>query len=243
MNTIIVTGASRGIGKAMAERLAADDANHVVCISRTANQLQQPARGGRLDHIAFDLSRTDALDALMDEVFALTDLSCTWRLIWVNNAAVLAPLGPIEECEAGEIAQHVEVNLLAPMLLTSLFIKRTRSLEVDKRLLNISSASAKHLLPGMSCYSASKVALDVFTRCVALEQEKETYPVKVASVWPGMIDTDMQKEARTANFPSSGMFVAAQSGGYLTTPEYTAERLVELLFSESFGSEAVVEKL
>lgn len=164
----------------------------------------------------------------------------------INNAAVISPIGVIDQCELNQIVQHIHVNLLAPMLLTSLFIRYTNHLQIDKRILNISSSSAKHPFPGMSCYSASKAGLDIFSKAVGLEQNHTGHPVKIVSVWPGMIETSLQEEARLIGksvFPAADLFVKAKDSGILTTPQITAAKLVNLLLSDEFEQGAVVENI
>ncbi len=132
------------------------------------------------------------------------------------------------------------------MVTTSSFIKHTKVLNKDKRIMNISSGLAKYLLPSKSCYSTSKAGLDSFSRSVSIEQADKSYPVKVVSVYPGVIDTEMQSEIRSVkkeDFPMVDQFIQLSKEGKLQTPDFTAEKLIELLFSKDFGSKTVIEDL
>ncbi|WP_028550109.1 (S)-benzoin forming benzil reductase [Paenibacillus sp. UNC451MF] len=244
MKYFIITGTSRGIGQAMAEQLIAPG-HCVLCISRSENR-SLISRQGNLRYFPFDLGKCSELDGLMDEVFTCIDSSQAESIYLINNAAVVAPLASIEQCSAEEITYHMQVNLIAPMILTSMFIQRTEHIQADKRIMNISSASSKHLFPGMSCYSSAKAGLDTFTQAVSLEQQHTEGGVRIASVWPGMIETALQAEARTTSrsrFASADIFTKFKEKGMLTTPEYTAEQLVQLLLEEDFGHGSVVEQL
>ncbi|GGG68649.1 (S)-benzoin forming benzil reductase [Paenibacillus radicis (ex Gao et al. 2016)] len=252
MKYFILTGTSRGIGEALAEQLL-DENHHLLCISRTANQQlieHANAINCRLDYFPFDLSHVNGIDGLIEAVFEVIHSAVPQAeveaIYLINNAGMLAPVAPIELSSAEQMTENVHINLLAPMIMSSNFIKRTHNMNVDKRIMNISSASAKYLLPSQSCYSTAKSGLDTFSKSVSLEQQGKTYPVKVASVYPGMIDTDMQAQIRSAskeNFPFVDQFVQIAEEGKLQTPEYTARKLLDLLFSENFGDTAVVETL
>lgn len=244
MKYFIITGTSRGIGQAMAEHLM-ELGHYVICISRTPNQALI-SKEGQLRYFTCDLGRTSELDALMDQVFACIDPLAAESVSLINNAAVISPLASMGQASAEEITYHMQVNLIAPMILTSLFIQRTEHLSVVKRVMNISSASSKYLLPGMSCYSTAKSGLDTFTKAVGMEQGNQAGGVQIVSVWPGMIETALQEEARGTNqsrFASAGIFAGLKDKGMLTTPQYTAEQLVQLLLSESFPHGSIVEQL
>lgn len=77
----------------------------------------------------------------------------------INNASVVAPVAFIDTANVNDISGNIKVNLLAPIILSSLFIKYTTKLITEKRLLNISSSSAKYHHPGMSMYSAAKAGI------------------------------------------------------------------------------------
>ncbi|MBE1446577.1 SDR family NAD(P)-dependent oxidoreductase [Paenibacillus sp. OAS669] len=244
MKYFIITGTSKGIGEALAGRLLAPG-HCVLCVSRSVNPVLA-SRQGNLRYFPFDLSRSGELDGLMDEIFEFIDPADAESVYLINNAAVVGPLASIEQCSAQEITYHMQVNLLAPMILISLFIERTAGMGVDKRILNLSSASSKYLVPGMSCYSTAKAGLDTFTQAVGLEQKGKEGGVQIVSVWPGMIDTSLQEEARTTDpgrFASANLFAGIKDKGMLTTPEYTADQLIRLLLGDSFGQGTIVEQL
>ncbi|MFF2089298.1 (S)-benzoin forming benzil reductase [Paenibacillus sp. NPDC058174] len=251
MKYFIITGASRGIGEAIAEQLV-DEQHHLLCISRTANQDlidHASAKNCRLNYFAYDLNHVNDIEALIEAVFEVINFkeqSQGEGIYLINNAGMLAPVAPIERSPAEQMIENVHINLLAPMIMTSNFIKRTDKMKLDKRILNISSASAKYLMPSQSCYSAAKSGLDTFSKSVSIEQQGKEYPVRVVSVYPGMIDTEMQAQIRSVskeNFPFVDQFAQIAEEGKLQTPQYTARKLLDLLFSENFGHTAVVETL
>ncbi|MCM3747217.1 SDR family NAD(P)-dependent oxidoreductase [Paenibacillus pasadenensis] len=225
MKYFILTGTSRGMGQAIAEQLISPD-HQLFCISRSKN----PALENELvEQLEFDLRRTEEIESLMARIFQRIDGSHVEGIYLINNAAVIAPASFIDQAVTGEITDNLNINLLAPIVLTSLFIRHTNRYLIEKRILNVSSASANYHLPGLSVYSAAKAGLDVFTRCVALEQQHFSSSVAIVSVWPGMIDTGLQQEARQAAIPAAGQFREAQLSGLLKTPQETARQIIEVL--------------
>lgn len=249
MKYFIITGTSRGIGEALANQLLAED-HHIFCISRTPNERvieRAREKNARLTYCSFDLNQLVDIDRLFEEIFReIEDRADLTAIYLINNAGMLTPVAPIEHNTAASIMENVNVNLIAPMITTSNFIKRSLPLNIDKRVMNISSASARYLLPSQSCYSTSKAGLDSFTKSVSLEQSSQQHAVKVVSVYPGMIDTQLQAEIRSASkeqFPYVDQFIQLAQEGKLQTPEYTAAKLIDILFDEEYGVNAVVESL
>jgi len=249
MKYCIITGTSRGIGESLAKQLL-DESHHLFCISRTVNhdliKLSEKANNA-ITYFPFDLNKISEIDQLFEKMFSIIRQNPQVDAIYlINNAGMLSPVAPIERCSTASVIENVTINLLAPMTMTSHFIKHTQGMNVDKRIMNISSASAKYLMPSQSCYSTSKAGLDSFTKSINLEQTGNEYPVKIASVYPGMIDTQMQAEIRSANvenFPYVGQFIQIAQEGKLQTAAYTAGKLIDILSSDDFGSTAIIEEL
>ncbi|WP_311520151.1 SDR family NAD(P)-dependent oxidoreductase [Paenibacillus albidus] len=202
----------------------------------------------KLDYFNHDLNNLNAIDQLMKDIFSeILDSKFNNEAIYlINNAAILTPVSPIERIETDKIIENIHINLLAPMIITSNFLKLTMNLNVDKRIMNISSASAKYLLPSQSCYSTAKAGLDSFTKSIKIEQENGEFPTKVAAVYPGMIDTNLQSEIRSLSsdhFPYVNEFIRLSEEGKLQTPEYTANKLIEILLSENYGEAVILESI
>ncbi|ANY65971.1 short-chain dehydrogenase [Paenibacillus sp. BIHB 4019] len=249
MKVFFITGTSRGIGEELANQLLAEG-HHLFCLSRAENEQlieRSIQKKTSMTYYPFDLNHLLHIEHMFTELFSMIpqDREIT-GLYLINNAGMLAPVAPIEQNSAQSIIENANINLLAPMIMTANFLKRARDYQVEKRIMNISSGSARYLLPSQSCYSTSKAGLDSFSKSVSLEQTVQPYPAKVVSVYPGMIDTQMQAEMRSvskADFPYVDQFIQIAEEGKLQTPEYTAAKLIELLFSEDFGSTVVVENL
>jgi benzil reductase ((S)-benzoin forming) len=246
MNYIIITGASKGLGYSIAKGLISKD-NHIFCISRKKNeQLINAAKAGNcsLNYYEYDLSDVAGLDNLIQSIFDRIKAKDNDTICLVNNAGIVTPVKPADKCTSNEIARNITVNATAPMILTSLLIKHARDFKVEKRVINISSGAGKKPYYGWSVYCGSKAAVDLFTRCISLEQQAREYPVKIISFAPGIVDTDMQKEIRSAakeDFEQLERFVAFKNDGKLSKPEYVAGRVIELIFDKEFIDGGVID--
>ncbi|WP_425447977.1 (S)-benzoin forming benzil reductase [Dethiothermospora halolimnae] len=246
MNYIIITGASKGLGKALAENMM-DENNHLFCISRTVNEeLVEKARENctNLDYIKYDLNNVTGIEGLIDDIFSKIDGKNVESIYLINNVGIVTPVKPVEKCSADEIISNVNINLMAPMIMTSAFIRKTKDLEAKKRIINISSGAGKRPIFGWGPYCTSKAGLDLFTRCVGLEQEENNYPIEILSFGPGIMDTDLQREVRSSkkeDFVQLDDFIGFKENGKLATPESVANIIIDLLEKDEFQQGGVVD--
>lgn len=247
----IVTGASRGLGAALAAQLLAP-ARRLICIARSPNvalAAQAQASGAPLDYRLHDLADAEAtarlaqaLGETLREAAAAGTASPISRFVLVNNAGVIEPIGRIESLAAAPLARALQVNLAAAMLLTAAFLSATDAAGADRRILNISSGAARHPLAGWSAYCSSKAALDMFTRCIAAEHAGRPDAPRVCSLAPGVLDTGMQATIRTAapaDFPQVERFRKLAAEGALASPAQVAQRIVAYLEGDDFGAREI----
>ena len=241
----ILTGASRGMGLAMAQQLLQRPGQYLVCISRNTNAaLQATAAHTHLDQWPHDLAQAE-LTAL-----ALT----TWlqahkpgqfaSATLVNNAALLPRIAPLDQSAPADLAQALRVGLEAPMLLTAAFLHATTGWSVPRKVLNISSGLGRRPMASQAAYCAVKAGMDHFTRCLALDEALVPNGAKVCSLAPDVIDTDMQVQLRGADaaaFPDRGSFEQLKRGGQLTSPDEAARRVLAFLARADFGAEPVAD--
>ncbi|RWR12461.1 (S)-benzoin forming benzil reductase [Siminovitchia fortis] len=238
MDVFFITGASRGIGLALSKELMGKN-NVLVCMARSKNEeLEELAKhhGGKLAFLEFDLTETSRLEELMDSMISYVP-EFPGSITLINNAGVIEPIGHTEDNSPAAIEKSIAVNLTAPMILTSAFIRKLKDKHVPKRVVNISSGAGRHAYTGWSSYCAGKAGLDHYSNAVALEQKKELFGVKIVSVAPGIIDTDMQKEIRKSDkqeFELVDQFIEYKKKGLLSSPEETAGRLARLIQSDKF---------
>ena len=235
----IVTGSSRGLGAAIAENMLARGIA-VLGIAREPNTALAARFGVQFTAESIDLSDAGALaDWLADG--ALSDfLAGDTHALLINNAGTVQPIGPLGGHGVAAVAQAVSLNVAAPLMLADAFVAATQAAG-DRRILHVSSGAARKAYAGWAVYCATKAALDHHARAVA---EDATPGLRIASVAPGVINTDMQGELRStreADFPARGRFEALKREGALLAPGECAGRLVDYLLSDAFGSDAVTD--
>jgi len=213
----LITGSSRGIGAAIARRLAAEGAAVVVHGSRGLDQARAVAgeisiAGGKANAVAADLSQASGPVELIQsafDVFGGLD-------ILVNNAAVFSG-GLIAQVSEEQIDHLLAVNVRAVILATREFAKKTST--PCGRVINISSIAARMASAGSSVYAASKAAVESLTRSHAAELGSRK--ITVNCVAPGTTKTAMSE----SGFPSGALDLIASASplGRLGRPEDIAE--------------------
>ena len=188
----IVTGAGRGIGRAIALR-AAEEGCRTVLTARSGDQLEAvqaeiESRGGEACPFRADLSAQEDLEALVEQ--ALDRFGAIDFL--VNNAG-WGVKAKVAKAKVADWEQTLRINLLAPMILSQLVLPTLMARE-SGAIVNISSISGRAGQGGSAAYAASKAGLIAFSQ--ALFEEVREYGVKVAAVLPGFVDTDMIPRVR-----------------------------------------------
>ena len=229
----IVTGHTRGLGAAIAEQLLTRDVD-VLGLARSGNADLAARFSGRFDEIGLDLADPDALRATLagDRVTAF--IASAPSLLLINNAGRLQPVGPLAQQDASAIARTVSLNVAAPLILSSAIAAQMAGRPC--RILHVSSGAARHAYQGWSIYCATKAALDQHANAVALDRDPS---IRICSVAPGVVDTDMQDEVRALpadQFPMRDRFIKMKNDGTLTRPPVAARRLVDYLLSDAFGT-------
>ena len=242
----ILTGASRGMGLAMAQQLCTPDAL-LLCISRaTSSELQalSTQQGASLIQWSADLAEPAPVASQLLAWLGGQDTGSLASATLINNAGIIGRIGPLNPMDAVDIATTLRIDLEAPMLLTAAFLTATRAWEVPRKILNISSGLGRNAMAGSALYCAAKAGMDHFSRCVALDEATHTYGARIVSIAPGVIDTDMQADLRAgdpAGFPGRATFINLKETGALTSPVDAAARLLAYLARPDFGSQPVAD--
>jgi NAD(P)-dependent dehydrogenase (short-subunit alcohol dehydrogenase family) len=211
----LVTGASRGIGRAVALALAREGA-HVVALARSQGALEFlddeiRAAGGSATLVPADLGDFDALDRLGAGLFE------RWgRLdILVGNAGVLGPLTPLAHVDPPQWKKVIDVNVTANWRLLRSLDPLLRASDAG-RCVFVTSGAAHRIKPYWGPYAISKAALNALARTYAAETAS-TSQIKVMLVNPGPLRTQMRAAAMPGEDPAT-----------LRTPEDLAPKIVEL---------------
>jgi benzil reductase ((S)-benzoin forming) len=233
----VITGASRGLGAGMAARLAELGMRLGLCARREPEAARTAQLdGGRPITAAIDVTDPTAVGRFAVEVagrFGRIDL-------WINNAGVLAPVAPLRDADAAEVATNIQVNVLGVMYGCAAFARHVRSRPGGGVLVNISSGAAGNPYVGWSAYCASKAAVDQVTRVVALEEADAG--LRAYAVAPGVVDTDMQAMIRSTppeRFPSVDRFLQLKLDDAFNSPAWVADHVLGLLADPSSDLDVV----
>jgi benzil reductase ((S)-benzoin forming) len=246
MNHIIITGATKGIGLNLARTLARDgNVLHLVASSDMDDlrgELQK--RGGEVYTYRADLTQTEHIGILMDRIFGRIDPGSARRVVLVNNAGTLSPMGLLGKHDTAAYRNNLELNFVAPALLSHTFVQHLNGFSCDKRLVFISSGAAAHPYPGWSHYCSTKAGTDMLMKCITVEQKEADYPVRTMAYNPGRTETAMQTEIRrqdAADFPAVESFVQAKEEGKLNSPADVAEHIAEFIMGGAFPVGEIVK--
>ena len=224
----LITGTSRGIGKALAYKIL-KKGNTVLGVSRNRSDT---LKSSNYYHLSFDLTDTSQINQIMEKVNEIINEQSFDFLCLVNNASAIEPIKSIEKCAATEIESHVRIGLIAPMILTSMFVRRFSDSKIRKKVVFISSGAAFNAMPDESIYCSSKAGINMFAQCVGLEQENRELGFKVISIGPGMVDTSMQQAIRSKSsdeFAMADFFQQAFEDGKLQNPDIVADKIYKIL--------------
>src|SRR5690348_17161760 len=239
MNLYIVTGTTQGLGKALADAIARDPANELAALSRAPDA---PIPGGA--RIEVDLADGAAIERACDRAEQRIRGKRYDKAVLVNNAAVVAPVAPLDALDADALERNLLVNLVAPMRLMRRFLRMTEGVAPVRRVINISSGAGRRPVSGWSAYCAAKAGLDMASRVAALEAQARGLAVEVVSLAPGVIDTGMQATVRgtsTQDFADVERFRRMKEEGALRSPEEVAADILRLEAAGRLGAEPVAD--
>ncbi len=221
----VVTGASKGIGAAIAKHLAAAGAKVVVNYATSKAGADSVVKeitdnGGIAIAVQADVSN----EADVTRMFEETEKAFGTLDILVNNA-VYQQFLPIEQASVAAFHQHFNVNVLGPILTIRAALKLFG--HKGGNIINISSGASKSPMAGVSLYSATKAALDAIT--VSLSKELGAKNVRINSILPGATETEGAASAGvTAGSEYEKMFIANTPLGRRGQPEDIAKVAVFL---------------
>lgn len=205
----VITGADRGLGKAIAKEFLEQGASICIC-SRREDALKQAvfelreAKKNNVQKILYwktDISRKDELDALYG--FAVRELH---QLdIVVNNAGIYGPIGPTDQVEWDGMEQVVRVNLMGTLYSMRKAVEIFKKQGCGGRIVNLSGGGASKGMPNFMGYAITKTAVVRATETMALEVEKDG--IRINAVAPGALNTQMLEEALNAGEAAVGKLI------------------------------------
>lgn len=233
MKLMITTGASRGIGQALVREMDKrhQTALHHILIARSEEGLYEIVGelAGPGHVLKADLADPVRSADMLGNLLGGYDPASFDQLILVNNAGILGPVGHTGFLSGPDVQRALQINLTAPMLLTDRFVRWAHGSSTPKVVLNVASGAARFPIVCWGTYAASKAGLEMFSRVVAEENRKD---LRIISVAPGVIETDMQQSIRgmdVSQFPLRDEFVRYKETGKLKTTEQSAQELADVL--------------
>jgi benzil reductase ((S)-benzoin forming) len=220
----IITGGSRGLGRALCEQFLARGFQ-VIEFSRTAPHAYS---------VRVDLASPESCRAAVAHAIASVDLKTLQELVVVNNAGTLDPIGASSQKPSAAVLANLNINFTSAIMVLAELTAKFQSAPCRKVLANISSGAAQRGLAGWSLYCASKSGMEAYIRALAIEQEGEPHPFTAININPGVIDTEMQAMIRAssaADFPDVDRFQQRKEQGALAAPADVAAAVLRIVAS------------
>lgn len=210
----IITGASRGIGRALSIELAkAGDLVFAVGRNEKALSDLKSIYRNNIITIVADITKESGREKIISTV---KNIKIDYL---VNNAGILTPLKALRKFNESELRGVFDTNIICPILLTNLLIPNLK----NGKILNITTVAAEQAVENVASYNITKAAVNMWTKTLRLELNKEG--ILVSSVIPGEVDTDMQGDLRVApmvDFPLATEFQKAEKENRLIPAEIVA---------------------
>lgn len=234
---IFITGTSKGIGFALVNTLL-EQKKDVIIYGFSRNQT--------ISHPSFIHQTTDLSDpSFIESVdFDKATVNKDDTVVLVNNAGVIKPVNRAGHASEKEITDHLNINLMAPVLLINKFFRIFESHIGKKIVINVSSGAARRPIDGWSCYCSGKAGLEMYTKTIGLENEIHNTGFQVFSVSPGIIDTPMQEIIRTSDpkeFTLQNEFVRYKKEKLLKDPLETSKHLIDVIYNTEKYTEILIE--
>ena len=218
MRGFIITGTSSGIGHELCKLLLENPDNKVLGIGRTQN-----IEHTNYHHIALNLNNISEIENI-----DFPSWSYAVQISLIHNAGWIGPIQKIGNQELGAITSAYIINLVAPAVLSNLFINMYKSSKAQKVILSVGSGAAHTAIEGWSTYCSSKAGLDMLSKCI----DEEYKDIINLSISPGKVDTPMQNDIRFADekaFPRLEEFQKYYKDGELADAKEVATKYNKIL--------------
>ena len=220
MRSIIITGATGGLGSCIVRYLVQGGESRVICTYRNENKFNNVLCDVNKKVLGYEIQYGDTYNEICDLICENTD-----EIILVLNAFSINPLKSIGDYIPEDIKQMVDCNIMQPVCIINLLTKYSIDNNISLRVINIDSGAADFPLMGWGNYCASKSYINAMLRVLALENPE----FKIVSVDPGVVDTDMQSQIRNTSkkvFDKVDEFQEYKRKGLLKNPKDVAEYIV-----------------
>ncbi|RDI41389.1 (S)-benzoin forming benzil reductase [Falsibacillus pallidus] len=234
MKTAVITGASRGLGFGIAKNML-EEGIGVITISRNENiEIKELANKNGLsyNHFQCDLSSEKDVVETFGKAASIAFSSGIEKVYLFNNAGTVEPIETVGSLPVEEVGFSVQTNLIAPILISNIFLHHSKESKIPADIVNVSSGAGEKPYQGWSVYCSTKAGLNMFTKTAALEQEQAGTNNKIIAYSPGIMDTNMQGTIRSSSqeaFHDIDRFKKFKENGDLRHPDVVAGAIVNLL--------------
>ena len=212
--TVLITGASRGLGLALAVRFA-ERGDQIFAVSRTEKFWQKAREALPESPLVHWLCADVTREADVKKIFKTIRKTAGHLHLAVNNAGYGGKLAVIEKTPLLEWQRHLDLNLTASFLVSREALPLIRK-SGGGQILNISSMAGMRAVPRLAAYSAAKFGMNALTQ--ALAKENTDFPFKALTICPGGMNTDMRR----------GLF-GAEDAAKQQTPEFVADLIMQIV--------------
>ena len=232
MNLHIVTGGSRGLGRSLVNFLA-ERGDDIAEISRSGTSSHAKIRSFNCD-----LASAESKERVLETIFQTFPVKQYDRITLINNAGIVDPIKHVADLDEATVAKNIAVNLVAPIVLTSAFLKLSSGFDQLRVVANVSSGAATRPKGSWATYSSAKAGLECFSTALARDFANDSR-VKTIIFEPGIVDTEMQaliRDTDPADFDEVAHFLAFKKDGQLLSAETVAAALGAFVLRDDLAS-------
>lgn len=222
VNYYFITGSSKGLGKAIAELLLQAENNFVFGYARSSSITHK-----RYYHKHVDFANIEAVQKIK-----FPELKDAEKIVLINNAGIVGEIKHVGNLTNQKLLDCYTINLIVPTIFANEFVKTYKKSVAEKLVINISSGAAQAAIDGWNVYCATKAGLDMFSKVLQEESNIDKTNLRVLSIAPGIIDTEMQQQIRsadTSNFSNINRFVEYKKNGDLASAQETAKKILRFI--------------
>jgi len=216
---IIVTGANRGLGKALVDLSLRDKESKIISISRSLHD----------DHIGISLDKLILVKTDLSEPFSTTVIEVLKKEVqenssvyYFNNASIILPIDKISSFEISDVNRSINVNVNFPVNLINSLLSNFKNNKMI--LINITSGAGNNAILHWSLYCSAKAYMKMFFK-VLQDENKSNNKLKIFSIDPGVLDTKMQQDIRNNEFPEKQYFHSLKDDNRLIKAEDAAKNI------------------